>query len=47
MLIRVGQYQMSIGRCPGQRCPATMKNGAQGRTFWLPGLSINIRWGDL
>lgn len=46
VLIRVGRYEMSIGRCPGQKRPATMKNGDQGRTSWLPGLSINVRWCD-
>lgn len=46
VLIRVGRYEMFVGRCPGQMRPATRKNGAQGRTFWLPGLSINIHWGD-
>lgn len=46
ILIRAGRYEASVGRCPGQKRIATMKNGADGRTFWLPGLAINVRWGD-
>lgn len=46
LLVRAGRYEVSVGRCPEQRRPATRKNGYTGRTFWLPGLSINIRWGE-
>lgn len=46
-LVRAGHCQLFIDRCPGQKRPATAKNGDNGRTFWLPGLSINVRWGDL
>ena len=46
ILIRAGRYELSVGRCPGQKRPATRKNGDKGRTFWLPGLSINIQWGQ-
>jgi hypothetical protein len=46
LLIRAGRYELSVSPCPSQRRPATMKNGDEGRTFWLPGWSINVRWGD-
>ena len=46
ILIRAGRYEASVGRCPGQKRVATMKNGEMGRTFWLPGLAIDLRWGE-
>lgn len=46
ILIRAGRYEASLVRCPGQKRIATMKNGEMGRTFWLPGLAINLRWGE-
>lgn len=45
ILIRAGRYEASLARCPGQKRIATMKNGDMGRTIWLPGLAINLRWG--
>ncbi|HKY59242.1 MAG TPA: hypothetical protein VJL80_14490 [Aeromicrobium sp.] len=46
ILVRAGRYEVSMVRCPGQKRPATRKNGDGGRTFWLPGLAINLRWGQ-
>lgn len=47
VVLRVGTYGLSVGKCPGQKRFATKQNGDRGRTFWTPGLSINVWWNDL
>ena len=45
LLVRFGKYEFSATRCNGRRI-ATLPNGEQGRTVWLPPLVFEFRWGD-